>query len=107
MMGAVREWLAPGEDGQPWLRIFAGCRNLIRTLPALQFDPRRPEDTARQPHELTHAPDALRGFCVYWTGPARAPAKRRAVWSPDQWEDYERADAAGRAYLIEKYGDPF
>ena len=104
---AVREWLAPAEDGKPRLQIFASCRNLIRTLPALQFDPRRPEDTARQPHELTHAPDALRGFCVWWTGPAQAPAKRRAVWSPDQWEDYERADPAGRAYLIEKYGDPF
>ena len=103
----MREWLAPAEDGKPRLQIFASCRNLIRTLPALQFDPRRPEDTARQPHELTHAPDALRGFCVWWTGPAQAPAKRRAVWSPDQWEDYERADPAGRAYLIEKYGDPF
>ncbi len=104
---AVREWLAPGQDGKPRLRIFANCRNLIRTLPALQFDPRRPEDAAREPHELTHAPDALRGFCVYWTGPARAPARHKAVWTPDQWEDYERADGAGRAYLIEKYGDPF
>ena len=56
------------------LRIFDTCANLIRTLPALQHDETeaggRGEST---PHELTHAPDALRGFCTYWSTAAHAP----------------------------------
>ena len=67
---AVRERLKiyPGEDGVPeaGLRIFSCCSNLIRTLPQLRYDEKRPWDCAREPHELTHAPDAIRGFCVHW-----------------------------------------
>lgn len=57
------------------LRVFDTCTELIRTLPALQYDPLRPEDAAREPHELTHAPDALRGFCVQRAAPARPPGE--------------------------------
>lgn len=68
---AVKEWLKPRmcEDGveRPRLRFFPNCRNILRTLPLLQFDEKRPNDVKNEPHELTHAPDALRGFCVYWT----------------------------------------
>ena len=32
------------------------------------------------------------------------PSRRR--WTEDQWEDYENADAAGKEYLREKWGDP-
>lgn len=68
---ALKEWLRPYEDEQGVevadLRIFPHCKNLIRTLPAVQYDEKDPNDVAREPHELTHAPDALRGFCVYWT----------------------------------------
>lgn len=60
----------------PGLQVFATCPNLIRTLPALQFDERNPEDAAGEPHELTHAPDALRAFCVSWTAPAAAEKAR-------------------------------
>lgn len=62
----LKEWLKPYKDEQnvttARLTIFENCVNLIRTLPALQFDERNPNDVAREPHELTHAPDALRGF---------------------------------------------
>ena len=79
---AVREWLADTKDEHggkaPRLRIFESCRNLIRTLPAVQFDEKKPEDVATEPHELTHAPDALRGFCVYRSAPADPPPKVRA-----------------------------
>ena len=78
---AVREWLAVSGDEQggraPRLRIFDTCKNLIRTLPALQHDERRPEDAASEPHELTHAPDALRGFCAFWVDAARRQEQRR------------------------------
>lgn len=65
---ALREWLRPveepGGNTQPRLKIFDTCVNLIRTLPLLQFDRRRVNDAADEPHELTHAPDALRYFAA-------------------------------------------
>ncbi|WP_202195821.1 phage terminase large subunit [Ruthenibacterium lactatiformans] len=77
---AVREFLAlrPDEQGgtSPGLRIFDTCANLIRTLPALRHDEKKPEDVANEPHELTHAPDALRGFCTYWSTASQAPKKQ-------------------------------
>ncbi len=76
---AVHEWLADErqEDGSeaPKLKIFNTCPNIIRTLPEVQFDSHNPDDVANEPHELTHAPDALRGFCVYWSSPADKPPK--------------------------------
>ena len=44
----------------PRLVIFRGCKNLIRTLPLLRFDTDVTEDAADTPHEITHAPEALR-----------------------------------------------
>ncbi len=62
----LKEWLAPFRDETgrmcASLRIFSNCINLIRTLPALCFDSRNPNDVANTPHELTHAPDAIRYF---------------------------------------------
>ena len=78
---AVKEWLKPRmcEDGieRPRLRFFPNCRNIIRTLPLLQYDERRTNDVRGEPHELTHAPDALRGFCVYWTVNGTEPAAEK------------------------------
>ena len=79
---AVKEWLKvrEGADGtkRPRIRFFPNCRNIIRCLPLLQYDEHRANDVANTPHELTHAPDALRGFCVYWTGAsAGEPAAQR------------------------------
>ena len=75
---AVKEWLKvrEGEDGikRPRIRFFPNCRNIIRCLPLLQYDEHRANDVANSPHELTHAPDALRGFCVYWTANGCEPA---------------------------------
>jgi len=63
----LQEWLRVRETGGqrlPGLQIFDCCPNLIRTLPALQRDPCDPNDCAVTPHELTHAPDALRHFAA-------------------------------------------
>lgn len=63
---AVREWLKVYKDLNQQetarLKIFSTCSNLCRTMPLLQYDTKRPNDAAKVPHELTHAPDALR----YW-----------------------------------------
>lgn len=75
----LAEWLQPVEDEQGQktarLRIFENCQNLIRTLPALQYDSHNPNDTAREPHELTHAPDALRYFVAGRPLPAAVPVE--------------------------------
>jgi phage terminase large subunit len=108
---ATREWLQirEGADGTrtPRLKICKNCLNLIRTLPLLMYDPKRPNDAAREPHEITHAPDALRGFCVWWVQKAKVPkTAARAQWTKDMWEDYNNANAAEREYLKKKWGDP-
>lgn len=72
----LKEWLKPYEDEQGRLTanllIFDNCVNLMRTLPALQYDPRNPNDTAGEPHELTHAPDAIRYFVAGRPQPYRS-----------------------------------
>jgi phage terminase large subunit len=55
------------------LRIFEGCRNLIRCLPSVQCDAKNPEDVANTPHELTHSVDALRYFAAGRPAPGRKP----------------------------------
>ncbi len=64
----VKEFLHKGDDEfgtkGSRLKIFHNCVNLIRTLPALTHDSRNVNDVSNTPHEYTHAPDALRYFCV-------------------------------------------
>ncbi|MBQ8213764.1 MAG: phage terminase large subunit [Clostridia bacterium] len=55
----LREYLHGGE-GSPRLWIHASCHVLIDSLPALLCDPNRPEDASGEPHDVTHAPEALR-----------------------------------------------
>lgn len=86
---AVKELLRPIPDGAGGttarLQIFSTCRNLIRTLGAVQHDTRNPNDVAGQPHELTHAPDALRGYAV-------------SVWEPGEPEP-DRSAGEVREFL--------
>ena len=109
---AVKEWLRviADEQGNPTarLKIFGLCQNLIRCLPALQHDEKKVNDAAIIPHEITHAPDALRYFCVYWTQNAKVEhTQKKANWTADMKQDYYNADEKGKAYLLEKWGNPF
>ncbi len=58
----LREYLAAGKETglPPRIRILKECKNLIRCLPLLRFDEKIREDAAGEPHEITHAPEALR-----------------------------------------------
>ncbi len=51
-----------GDETGPGLLIFSTCRDLIRTLPALQHDPDRPEDVDSDGED--HAPDEARYACM-------------------------------------------
>jgi len=73
----LKEWLHPaiGEQGEKTcgLKIFRNCSNLIRCLPLLQFDDKNANDTKREPHEITHGPDAIRYFVAGRPMPAQIP----------------------------------
>ncbi len=104
---ALKELLLYGEGRRPRLRIFSQCSEIIKCLPALTVDKIRPSDCATEPHEITHAPDALRGFAIFYARPLhREDNKNRTVWSSDMWEDYFSADEEGKKYLKRKYGEP-
>lgn len=96
---AVHEWLALNKDEQgnmvPGLMIFSTCTNLIRTLPAVQFDPKNSEDVANEPHELTHAPDALRYFCASWTSPAEQQKEEKKTIFDYFTDDDQQGDPLG------------
>lgn len=103
---AIKELLCDTGHGAR-LKIFNTCRELIKCLPALITDPLRPTDCKTEPHEFTHAPDALRGFAIFHTRPGSKPGeKRTARWSADMWEDYNSASERERDYLKRKYGEP-
>ncbi len=101
---AVKELLRDTGTGVR-LKIFSTCHELIECLPALTVDKARPSDCSTEPHRITHAPDALRGFAIYKRAPIDTPHKS-IRWSADMWEDYAMADSVGREYLKKKYGEP-
>ena len=73
----LKEWLKPYEDEQKIMTaslvIFKNCVNLIRCLPQLQCDAKNPNDVSKEPHELTHGPDGIRGFVCGRPYPVREP----------------------------------
>ena len=56
----LKEYLK--EDGK--LKIMRNCTELIRCLPLLLHDKLKVGDASTKPHNITHAPDALRYFAV-------------------------------------------
>jgi len=79
----LREYLRGGK-----IRFFQNCVNVIRSLPALLYDTRMPEDAASSPHEITHAPEAVR-YAVMSRPPPGAvhEATRRGRYTPGELED--------------------
>ena len=65
-------------------------------------DRKNPEDAANSPHELTHAPDALRGFCSWWVSPAGPQSRRRHDLLADDFRlGKKKADPLGRGDVLE------
>ena len=90
----IRELLRKGDSGEPRLLIFENCINLIRTLPRLTFDEHIPEDVSSTPHELTHAPDALRyGIMSLGFMPGDLPRHRENFIDPyAEFREIKRCD---------------
>lgn len=64
----LKEWLKPlRRDDDTFfsrLKIHRKCTELIRCLPLLMHDKHKAGDVSTIPHNITHAPDALRYFAV-------------------------------------------
>ncbi len=81
---ALREYLA-GTDGAG-LHISRDCPTLIASMRALCFDRVRVEDAADTPHDITHAPEALR-----YAAMSRVPAAE---------DGFRMVTSAGRQYWL-------
>lgn len=101
---SIKELLKQDANGEPRLHIFSTCKNLIKNLPALMRDEKKPSDAATEPHEITHICDALRYFSIYWVYPAHEKAADRIVYPKSIMEDYKRANAEQRLYIERKMG---
>ncbi len=99
---AVKELMKEDANGAPRLHIFSTCKRLIKDLPELQRDEKKPTDCSREPHEITHSPDALRYFAIYWTRPAPVTHDRRVRYRPDELEDYMNARSSEERNAIIK-----
>ena len=58
----MRQRLLGDADGRPMLYVFSTCVDFIRTVPALQHDPDRPEDVDTDGED--HAADEGRYACM-------------------------------------------
>ena len=105
---AMKEWLRPREGKKSKLTILKDeAPNLYKCLKKIQKDDKQPNVYAKKPHDLTHDPDSLRYFCVWWTSAAPVPnSKSKKKWREDLIEDYMNADQKTKERMIELYGEP-
>lgn len=89
------------------LTIYSTCRNLIRCIPLLQYDDKKINDCATEPHEITHGPDALRCFAMYWINAPSvevAPRLKKMEWTEDMLDDYYNGNDKVKERMVELYG---
>lgn len=101
----LRDWLRVGEDGVPGLRFLSSCRECVRCIPLLQHDKRNSLDCAGDPHDITHAPDAVR--YLVQSRPPRAKALDLRSADERMIDDYKRSRFSGNrggAHVIRRYG---
>lgn len=89
------------------IKIFSVCRNLIRCIPLMQYDSKKYNDASTEPHEITHGPDALRYFAIYWIScpnKETSPRQKRMEWTDDMLDDYYDGDDRVKERMMELYG---
>jgi phage terminase large subunit len=101
---ALKELLKTDANGISRLVIFDNCVELIKCLPALQVDPKKPSDCATEPHDITHAPDALRYFAVFFAYPSEPEKPKEIRVRKDVYDDYLAASPSEREMIEKTYG---
>jgi phage terminase large subunit len=73
--------------------LFENCTETANDLEAIEADEKNPNDCAKEPHEITHAPDMLRYFCISRTiRPEKLREQVQAQMIIDDDEDREDYD---------------
>jgi phage terminase large subunit len=85
---ALKEMFKLGEDKKPNLIMFDTCGKLIECVKCLQHDKTVIDDVAKDPHEITHGPDALRYFAQTYVLPAEIPEDDEEEDDEDARQDY-------------------
>lgn len=90
----VREFLGDAPDGKPWLQVFSNCRNLIKYMPQMQYDPNDHEDALDGDD---HAPEALRYGLMSRPSPAsiQRERQRKIIDLTDPFVELPRRRASG------------
>lgn len=105
----MKEWLRVRDNGTPALTFLEGCADeTIRCLQKIQKDKKKPSIYAKEPHDLTHAVDSLRGFCVWWVKAPMADSvkSKKKKWSADLIEDFKHATKEIKELMIAQLGEP-
>lgn len=95
----MKSWLRADENGHVRLRITRNCPELIRCIPLLQYAPHNSMDCDTEPHDITHAPDALRYLLQ---SRPRAAKEEHIETESDRLSDY-RSRRLGRNSGIKVY----
>lgn len=105
---AIKELLKIRESGRPILKIFNTCTTLIKHLPMLIHDDRDYGDVKTEPHNITHSPDSLRYFAIYWRDSHNIDEveekEKRVEYPLDMLQDYRRSDPRGRLEIERMMG---
>nr|DAD86153.1 MAG TPA: Large subunit terminase [Myoviridae sp. ctxZR60] len=97
---AVKEFFKIMPDGKPNMVVFETCKGLIDDIMAIQHDEKNPSDCAKQPHEITHRPDALRYYCQLRTlKPEKKEEPEIEEADLEQYDDYMTGGEMDRSYL--------
>lgn len=81
----------------PMLMFFSTCKRVIHCMGDIQADDKDPNDCAKEPHEITHAVDAARYYCIMRVMQAQTLREREAAYegeNKDEDEDYIGGDVA-------------
>ena len=77
----------------PALMFFENTEDVYEDLASIQADEKNPDDCAKEPHDITHAVDAIRYFCINRTLKTEQPQIEEEPLL-DHWydDDYEGQD---------------
>ena len=103
----VQGWLQLKElfkirpDGKPGLIIFDNCKEIIDNIQNIQADDKNPSDCAKEPHDVTHAPDALRYFAQSRTLPSvmEIPQEPREYDALTDYDEFMTGGEATASYI--------
>lgn len=97
---ALKEALKPmkSPEDRPGLLFCESCKNIFDNISMIQHSDKDPNDCSTEPHDITHAPDALRYYAVTRLMKAELPAVDEPPdLGEEQTRDYDSEMTGGDA----------